>query len=462
MGSYIEALGRADFKCRSKEEATWFALYLNKYYQSLDFFPHEQEICNLNLDKEKPNIEGIFVTINENKKDVYLSLHVNRIIKRNMLFEAFFPTIYFLSTQTEMINCDIDIKGEGVGSLTFIKNKNGRIHYRDYENITHQFVFNDRKINFFDIVKAYIYYFKPIQKIYNGSPVIVNHDKEEKVVVKLDEDEKSYKVYDILNKLLILIFERADIFPNIYNLIKDIPNYDDWEKSMKNIKITQKDIDELLFKKNIFDTFDKNSKDDLNKIQAIFYHLMDSLSVTSKDNFGHSIWLCTIKYNDHFLNKKNRTCSFLINIQPNYFTLRFEYAKKLTDTYFDSFYKSFILVLPDNYLKAGIKHGSVYNLFIKLTKFSGDYYKYLKTLPKVYLNEKYYIPLDNYFIQLFMEEFKSKKIINIENKNDTFRLTEKNEKNENSQSICELCINQIRKSTIGCESCFDFQYIPKK
>lgn len=458
--------GKAIFQCRNQEEATWYALLLNNFFKKINAFPIDRNIYELKPDNKiglfsSIKIYGIYTTVSEKTNRITIYANGYPVESKNGYF-MFFP-LYFLSKQAKSLYCNFVLEGTISSDLHFFKksNKNNEIVYKRY--IDTYFKLNThKKFSIFDITKNYISFFEPISSTIKCLPK--GYKFNDKINVIGDDFEKAYKINHIFKKIFSLLFERKDvleIFDNINNQLFKY-SYTKWKMEIDKIEVKQNDIKKFLKKKNSLNCFDKNSNEDLLKLQAIFVRLFDALY--NSDVLRNKKILFKINPKDNFLYKKDYHHELILIIKQNYMYFGYICGKKIFENTLDEHFN--FEIKPTNELdiinffssflpsKEDISPLSLFNL----SKFEGDFYEYCKKLPKVYLNRKFNIPLESNFVSLFFNELQAKKIMKEED--DIYHLIEKNNKNHNLYpSLCETCIHKIRKQTIGCSDCFDFKFL---
>lgn len=463
MGNDFFLMGKAVFECRNKEEAIWYALLLNQFYNKNHFFPDELDVFDIEEDNEL--IEGIFATVTEDSDTdaAYLTIRTNGNVDYVNETTLIFP-LYFLSKQLKMIECNIYVENISYWDFQFFleSDKPGKIHFIKYEFDDIKTVKYNR-FAIYDLINNY-YEIKKMKKVIIDYPEI-NAYVNDAVKIKADDGDKNYKYYMVLNKILTLLFERTDIISKLYKFNKGYTKYDDWKKEIENIDVKQVEIENFILNDNSFDSFDTNYASDLIKFQAILHRLTNGLSdYTEKyEPICHTFDLIQ---NDDLLSNEELCAKLFLNFDSNHSLINLNFAKKVHDSSLDDFYEeNYQPPKGQDALSYFIGQGPIYlnqndyeYFFVKLSGFTKDFYEYCQTMPKVYLKDNIYIPLNAYFITMFYNEFKGKMLV--EQNPGVFHLGKKYNKEYNSyQSICDMCINKIRKVTTGCDTCYDYQLL---
>lgn len=436
--------GKAIFECRNREEATWFALLVNKYFSKRNVFPEEMNVYDLignsiSLEVER---QGIYAVLTEKSRKVYLTIYADYSIDGKDRYLLYFP-LFFLSKQTKLIDCNFFIRSDNQEHLYFFVKYEGKIIYKIYKSDCYTDCEETRYFNLFDLINSFPTFYKPISCIVQKTPINFNFN--EKVLIKSDNGEKSYKLSLIFEKIFSLLF--SNLISYFYAMNERF-NYKSWKKEIEKIKINQIDIQKLLLNKINFDDFCEKPESDLLKLQAIFCRIIDAL-IDYKDIHG-KYFSFEMQPTDNFLSEKGIRCEFEFEFDSDSFSHQLNYYECLFDSSLEDYYKETLKQIFPYGLYSDDSFSSFINLFIS----SKDFYNEFKKFPKVYLKENIYIPLEPHFISLFFDEFEGKKLD--KKSNDTYSLIKK----QNS-SICESCIHKIRKLTLGCKDCLDFHLLSK-
>lgn len=452
-----EIKGRADFECRNHEEAKWLSLLINKFFQLRNIFPKGRNLFN--LEYSFGNDDGIYTTVSGKNNKVYLSIHANNFKVNNENDSIIIFPIYFLSKQTRLIHCDFVIEGSKVGDLQFIKkNESGKIEYKKYKTdfLT---IHHCDEYSLFDIIKNYPSFFEPIQYIIKSR--ITSNISQEEISVKGDDFEKKYPLSNIIKSFFTLFFEKVDYLKNIYTLNEKIKEYQLWKKRIEEFEVKQSDIEGLLTTEDSINDFDKDSIIDLMKLQAIFSRIINSLT----NNYEHSNAFIKLTHKDEYLSKTKYYSTLYFEILPSSFYFNCNFGTKVFDSTLEEYYKTNYQLTEEQNNIQEVFNRLLSNRFpmlqpplsfIQLCNFSGDFYEYCKSLPKIYIHDDFNIPLDTHFVSLFFNELSGGFFS--DTGDNTYYLIEKNHKKRKEfTSLCELCMHRIRKTTIGCNGCFDFK-----
>lgn len=457
MGYETYYSGDATFECRNKEEAVLLAYLINKYFEQLNVFPLREVYDLKNYKEDYIKTDGIYATVFEEKDKALLKINAESSspVRNDDGYGSilFFP-LYFLSKQTKLKDCYFVMEGQNFGDLKFFvkSEKQDEISYIKYDAESY-YCYNDSQgLSMYSLILKYEDFFKPVSDIIKGPPKsFVDFE----ITVEANDGIRTYNADVIFEKLFDLLFNQMDISFKLRDTNSVFKDYKEWKNKIDEFVVNHIDIENLLTNDNFYDDFN-DCQDELLKIQAVFNCLINAL-IESEFIDEKLEFYCN--YEDSFLNNKDYYCVFNFRFGPKYFTLDLEYGKHISDFYLDEYFE-FHYQPPKG--EDIISHFTKYLSYISMKKsalsfsnlslFSGDFYEYCKTKPKVKMEEDIYLPLDLYFVPLFFDEFEGKLLV--DKGNDTYHLVNQNDKNTNLYpTLCGLCKHRIRKMTMGCNNC---------